>query len=118
LTAKIEEIQQKQREKEIQLELDKQQKIKELNKAQFDNYVNEGNKALQNLLNSYDSFANKRSEREQLATQRDIDKRQTSIQRQSELAQKGLANNLAFEEQQLAKSELKKIGRASCRERV
>lgn len=108
LNAKILQLESEQAEKFYQIERDKNDRIKELNKQQFNNYVEQGNKAVQNLLSSYNDFSNKRDARENSFIDNQITKRQTSIEKQRDLAEKGLSNQLAFEEQQLAKSELKK----------
>ena len=107
-TAKLLEIEALKNEKLIKLERDKNDKIKQLNKEQFNNYVQEGNKAVQTLLDSYNQFSDKRDAKEQASLDRQIDKRQTNIERQTDLASRGLQNQLAFEEQQLAKAELKR----------
>lgn len=107
-TAKLLEIEALKNEKLIKLERDKNDKIKQLNKEQFNNYVEQGNKAVQNLLSSYNDYSNKRDARENSFIDNQITKTQTSIEKQRDLAERGLSNQLAFEEQQLAKSELKK----------
>ena len=108
LNAKVLQLESEQAEKFYQIERDKNDRIKELNKQQFNNYVEQGNKAVQNLLSSYNDFSNKRDARENSFIDNQITKRQTSIDKQRNLAERGLSNQLAFEDQQLAKSELKK----------
>ena len=108
LNAKILQLEAEQAEKFYKIERDKNDKIKQLNKEQFNNYVQEGNKAVQTLLDSYNQFSDKRDAKEQASLDRQIDKRQSNIQKQADLASRGLQNQLAFEEQQLAKAELKR----------
>ena len=108
LNAKILQLEAEQAEKFYKIERDKNDKIKQLNKELFNNYVQEGNKAVQTLLDSYNQFSDKRDAKEQASLDRQIDKRQSNIQKQADLASRGLQNQLAFEEQQLAKAELKR----------
>lgn len=70
--------------------------------------IEQENKIVQDLLSTYNEYLNKRAEKEQTLLDRQIDKRQTNIERQQSLAERGLTNQLAFEEQQLAKAELKR----------
>jgi hypothetical protein len=89
---------------QIIAETNKQKFLKDLKRKQFQAEIQD----LQSVTDALGNELDRRAEKQERAYDRDIAKRQTSIQRQSELAQKGLANNLAFEESQLAKSELKK----------
>jgi hypothetical protein len=70
--------------------------------------IEQENKIVQDLLSTYTDYLNKRADREQRYLDYNLQKRQTNIERQTDLASRGLQNQLAFEEQQLAKAELKR----------
>jgi len=63
---------------------------------------------LQQVTESLGTELNRRNDRQQKALDYELDKRSRNIEKQRDLAQRGLANQLAFEEQQQAKTELKK----------
>jgi hypothetical protein len=88
----------------IEINNKKEKYLADLRKQQSIAIVND----LQKVTDSLSQELDKRSQKQVEAKDRDIDKTQKAIQKQSELAQRGLDNQLAFEEQQLAKRELEK----------
>ena len=62
---------------------------------------------LQKVTSAVSDQLDKQNDKQNDAKEKEIDKTKTNIERQRELAEKGAANTLAFEESQLAKRELK-----------
>jgi hypothetical protein len=106
LNAKLLELDAEYQNKVLLLERDKNDKIKELNRQQFASEVKNANDIAQNLLSSLDTYLQQKKDRQDFALQKDIERGQRNIDRQNDLAQRGLNNQLAFEEQQQAKREL------------
>ena len=102
-TQKIEELNQLA-EKEKNIEQEKQKYLLDLRKKQNQAIIND----LQQVTESLGTELNRRNDRQQKALDYELEKRSRNIEKQRDLAQRGLANQLAFEEQQQAKSELKK----------
>lgn len=102
-TQKINELNQLA-EKEKNIEQEKQKYLLDLRKKQNQAIIND----LQQVTESLGTELNRRNDRQQKALDYELEKRSRNIEKQRDLAQRGLANQLAFEEQQQAKSELKK----------
>jgi len=94
-------------EKLAKLERDRLAKIAELRKKERLKDVDENLKFLQTVTQQVIVELDKQSDAQQSAFDKENAKREKSIDRQAELAAQGLDNQLAFEQAQLAKNELK-----------
>ncbi len=110
----IEELKKLEKQKIIELqksqEVERDLKVKQakfladLQKKQTQEIISQ----LQSVTDGLSEQLSKRTEKQERAFDREITRNQRQIERQNELAQRGLANQLAFEESQLAKNELAK----------
>ena len=91
-------------EKEKSIEEEKSKYISDLRNKQAQAVVTQ----LSQVTDALGNELNRRAEKEQRYLDYNLQKRQTNIERQTDLASRGLQNQLAFEEQQLAKAELKR----------
>jgi hypothetical protein len=98
-----------------QLEIEKQNATIEANKKELEQLrqieikkteivIND----LQKITDGLSEQLDKRTEKQERSYDREITRNQRQIERQADLSQRGLANQLAFEESQLAKNELAK----------
>lgn len=97
------------------LKLDAQKKAYDEDKKLKDLQAEEDKKRTAELVKNIDTVTNaaidgltKRNQKQQEAADKEIETRKSNIERQQELASKGLENSLLFEQEQLAKAELEK----------
>lgn len=88
------------------IEQDKADKTAELRRQEFNSAVNYANKTTQDVLSNFDTELDKKRQIQSEYAQKDLERTKTNIDRQRALAERGLANELAFQEQQAAKKEL------------
>lgn len=106
--AKLAEIDSKYDKQEDARRLDRIQKNKELDRQQFNDAVNKTNDLTQAGLQGIEDELDRRGQLQDQARDRQLQKTQTSIDLQNDLAIRGLDNRLADEEASLAKTELVK----------